>query len=130
MRVAMPAGMRVAALVLPPWIATFVFWALFAACIDAPDVDSEPIARVMIVWDPLACGAPHRVAVELEDSAGYKLSSSTPCNAGGLAIDAPHLGVYYGRIYAWEAGTAIRSIMPVRLFVEDTIVRWLVATPP
>ncbi len=122
--------MRIAALVVSPWLVTLLFWLVFAACIDTPMPDDPPIARVLVVWDPLACGEPHRVAVELEDHAGVKLSSSTPCDAGSLTIDTPHFGVYYGRVYAWEAGTSIRSITPVRLFVDDMVVRWLVATPP
>jgi hypothetical protein len=123
--------MRLATLVISPWIATVLYWFAFAACIDSPlDVDEPAIARVVVVWDPLACGEPHRVAVELEDHAGVKLSSSTPCNAGSLAIDAPHIGVYFGRIYAWEAGEDIRSITPVRLTVDEPVVRWLIATPP
>ncbi|HLL25824.1 MAG TPA: hypothetical protein VK427_26985 [Kofleriaceae bacterium] len=100
------------------------------ACIDAPTPDDPAIARVVVLWDPLACGDPHRVAVELEDHAGVRLSSSAPCSTGSIAIDTPHYGLYYGRIYAWEAGEAIRSITPVRLHVDEPVVRWLVATPP
>ncbi|MBA3502528.1 MAG: hypothetical protein M4D80_21660 [Myxococcota bacterium] len=125
--------MRTAAtLVLAPWIATALVWLVFSACmdIDSPMPDEPLIARVIVVWDPLACGDPHRVAVELEDQAGVKLSSSTPCNAGSLTIDARHFGVYYGRIYAWEAGEPIRSITTVRLFVDEPVMRWLIATPP
>ena len=123
--------MRRAAFVVSLRAATVLCWLAFAACIDAPiDPDDPPIARVVVVWDPLACGDPHRIAVELEDHAGVRLSSSTPCNAGSLAIDTPHFGVYYGRIYAWEAGKEIRSITPVRLVVDEPIVRWLIATPP
>ena len=122
--------MRIAVLVAPPWLATIVFWSAFAACIDAPESDDASVARVMVVWDPLACGAPHRVVVELEDYEGAKLSSSAPCNAGSIAIDTPHFGLYYGRIYAWELGPEIRSITPVRLFVDEAITRWVVNTPP
>lgn len=124
--------MRLAALVLSPWFATVLYWLCFTACIDAPmsEVDEPSIARVVVEWDPLACGPPHRVAVELEDHAGVKLAASTPCAAGSLAIDAPHFGLYYGRVYAWEAGEEIRSVVPVRLTVDAPIVRWLIATPP
>jgi hypothetical protein len=123
--------MRIAAtLILTPWIATALFWLAFTACIDSPMPDDPAIARVVVAWDPLACGAPHRIVVELEDQAGVKLSSSTPCNTGSLTVDAPHFGIYYGRIYAWEAGEDIRSITPVRLFVDEPVVRWLIATPP
>ena len=124
--------MRVLALILCPWLATILCWLTFSACIDAPlsDVDDPAIARVIVAWDPLACGDPHRVAVELEDQAGVMLSSSVPCNAGSITIDAPHFGVYYGRVYAWVAGEETRSITQVRLFVDEPIVRWLIATPP
>jgi hypothetical protein len=124
--------MRLATLVLTPWLASLLFWLSFTACIDSPlpDADEPAIARVVVVWDPLACGDPHRVAVELEDQAGIALSSSTRCDAGSLSIDTRHFGVYYGRIYAWEAGEEIRSITPVRLFVDEPVVRWLIATPP
>lgn len=124
--------MRLATYVLTPWIATVLFWFAFTACIDSPmsDVDDPAIARVIVVWDPLACGDPHRIAVELEDHAGIRRSSSTPCSAGSLTIDMPHLGVYYGRVYAWEAGEEIRSIVSVRLIVDEPVVRWFIATPP
>jgi len=124
--------MRFLGLVLSPLLASISFWCLFVACIDdAPfDPDPPPISRILVVWDPLACGEPHRVAVELEDHAGAKLSSSTACTTGSLTIDTPHYGLYYGRVYAWEAGEEIRSIMPVRLFVDEPVVRWWIATPP
>jgi hypothetical protein len=121
--------MRLAALIASPCLATLLFWLAFTACIDTPMPEEEPIARVVVAWDPLACSGSHRVAVELEDHAGVKKSSSAPCNAGGLTIDTDHFGLYYGRVYAWEAGES-RSVMPIRLFVDDTIVRWFVATPP
>jgi hypothetical protein len=120
----------VTTLVLTPWIATALFWLAFTACIDSPMPDDPPLARVIVAWDPLACGEPHRVAVELEDQDGIKLSSSTPCNAGSVTIDAQHFGLYYGRVYAWEAGEDIRSITPVRLLVDEPVMRWLIATPP
>lgn len=126
----MPGRMLRLAYVLPPSLATLAFWCLFTACIDTPESDPDPIARVVVVWDPLSCGDPHRIAVELEDVDGYKLSSSTPCNAGSLTIDTPHFGLYYGRVFAWEAGQDIRSITFVRLFVDEPVMRWLVATPP
>jgi hypothetical protein len=109
-----------------------LFWVVFTACIDAsPDLDDDPaISRVIVQWDPLACGPPHRIVVELENEEGLRRSASTPCNTGSLTIDAPHYGLYYGRIYAWEAGEDIRSIIPVRLVVDAAVVRWLIATPP
>lgn len=103
---------------------------VLTACIDAPvEAEVPPIARVIVHWDPLACGDPHRVAVELEDDAGARLSSSTACTTGSLVLDTAHYGLYYGRIYAWRAGEEIRAVTPVRLVIDEPIVRWLVATP-
>lgn len=121
--------MRLAILVAPPWLATALFWFTFVACLDGPLPDEAPIPRVIVSWDPLACGPPHRVVVELEDEAGVSLSGSTPCATGSLTLDAPHFGIYRGRIYAWVAGEAIRSVTTVRLAVDDIVVRWIVATP-
>jgi hypothetical protein len=114
-----------------PWLSSLVFWSLAIACVDAPLSASDivPFARVIITWDPAACTEPHRVVIELEDDAGAPLSSSAPCAIGGLAFDAPHFGIYRGRIYAWQAGEPIRSQMPVRLVVDEPIVRWIVSTP-
>jgi hypothetical protein len=126
--------MRLVALILSPWFASILFWLSFTACVDfdgpTSSVDAPYIARVVVEWDPLACGPPHRIAVELEDHAGAKLSASAPCNGGALMIDTPHFGFYYGRVYAWEAGSAIRSVTSIRLAVDEPIVRWLIATPP
>jgi hypothetical protein len=102
----------------------------FVACVDTPIPDGPPVARVIVSWDPLACGPPHRIAVELEDEAGVAISASTPCTQGSLSLDAPHFGIYRGRIYAWVAGEAIRSITSVRIAVDEAVVRWIVATPP
>ncbi|MDQ3363966.1 MAG: hypothetical protein M3680_00855 [Myxococcota bacterium] len=121
--------MRLLVLVAPPWIATALFWFTFIACVDTPIPENPPIARVIVSWDPLACGPPHRIVVELEDEAGVALSSSTPCSQGSLSLDTPHFGIYRGRIFAWVAGEAIRSITSVRLAVDEPIVRWIVATP-
>jgi hypothetical protein len=116
------------------WIATtfattLAFWTCFGACVDAPLPPGPPQAKIVAAWDPLACGEPHRVAVELEDDAGAPLSASAPCSIGGLTIDAPHFGVYRGRIYAWQLGEPERSSVDVHLVVDEPIVRWDVATP-
>ena len=55
--------------------------------------------------------------------------SSTSCNVGSLTLDAPHFGVYRGRIFAWELGIGERSAEDVDLVVDEPIVRWNVATP-
>jgi hypothetical protein len=109
--------------------ATLGFWTCFGACVDTPMPPSPPQARIVAIWDPLVCGAPHRVAVELEDEDGAKLAISTPCELGSLMLDAPHFGIYRGRIYAWVLGEPERSIEQVQLVVDEPIVRWNVSTP-
>ena len=115
--------------ILTTFAATFGFWTCFGACVDAPLPRSPPQAKVVAAWDPLVCGDPHRVVVELEDDDGVPLSVSAPCTLGGLTIDAPHFGVYRGRIYAWELGKPERSFASVHLIVDEPIVRWDVETP-
>ena len=114
-------------------LATVLFWATFstcvAGCVDAPLPDVEPQARIVAAWDPLLCGDPHRVVIELEDDAGAKLSRSVPCDAGGVTIDIVHWGVYRGRIYAWALGPEIRSVTYVRLDVDAPVIFWTIDTP-
>src|SRR5262245_44428255 len=110
-----------------PCIAPFALVTLvtLVACVDhPPSFEAPPSVRIVLSWDPRACGAPHRVAIELEDEAGVPLSSSAPCALGGLTVEAPHFGVYLGRLYAWEAERPIRSITPLRLYVDEPISRW------
>lgn len=113
-------------------LATLAFWTIFiatlSACLDTPLAPSPPAARIQASWDPLACGPPHRVAIELEDDGGAEVSSSAPCTLGGIALDLAHFGVYRGRVYAWEAGE-IRSVTPVRLDVDQPVLWWQVETP-
>jgi hypothetical protein len=99
------------------------------ACIDAPLPPGPAVARLVTAWDPLACGDPHRVVVELEDEDGAALSASVPCNLGGLTLDVPHFGSYRGRIYAWALAAPIRSITPIELSIDQPIVHWQVPTP-
>jgi len=108
------------------------FWCGFAACVDAPLPERPPVARVLTSWDPLACGDPHRVVLELEDDAGVRLSKSVPCEHASLLLDAPHFGIYRGRIYAWQQvdhAPEVRSVMDVRLTVDEPLVHWFVMTP-
>jgi len=121
--------MRLLMLIAPSVLVSIVLWAAFVACIDSPPAEGTRTARIVARWDPLACGTPHRVAIELADEEGSPISSSAPCTAGGLELEAPHHGVYQGRVYAWTAGQPIRSIMPARLVVDEAVVRWVVATP-
>lgn len=104
-----------------------------SGCVDSPVPDLEPQARLVVVWDSLACGEPHRVVIELEDERGVPLSRSVPCELGGMSIDVPHWGVYRGRLYAWElvptAEAEIRSVVSVRLEVDAPIVHWYVEAP-
>jgi hypothetical protein len=122
-----------AAWIVSTLVATLIFWTCFAACIagciDAPLPDVEPQSRIVASWDPLACGDPHRVVIELEDDDGRMLSRSVPCDAGGVTIDIPRFGVYWGRIYAWTFGPEIRSVLHVRIEVDAPVIFWAVDTP-
>ena len=122
-------GLELATWLVSTLAASAAFWLTFGACVDVPQPREVPQARVVASWDPLACGRPHRVVIELEDEAGAPLTLSAPCALGGLTIDAPHFGIYRGRIYAWELGEAIRSIVPVELAIDEPLIRWMVETP-
>lgn len=100
-----------------------------AGCLDAPLEPGPAAARLVVDWDPLACGEPHRVVVELADDGGAALSASVPCNLGGLTVDVAHLGVYRGRIYAWALAAPIRSVTALEVMIDAPIVSWPVATP-
>jgi hypothetical protein len=109
--------------------------AALAACVDLPagppggDDGAPAVARLIVAWDPLDCGAPHRVAVELADDDGVGVSASTPCSLGGLSVDVAHLGRYRGRIYAWASAAPLRSEAPIDVAIDQPIVRWTAATP-
>ena len=140
LRTASGGAARPASAVLAPfgwvtssWLAGVAFWLVFGACIDTPVPESPPIVRLVATWDPLACGEPHRVAIDLADDAGDIVSKSAPCALGSLAIDVPHAGEYRGQAYAWELGApADGSDRTVDLDVEVTapITRWQLATVP
>ena len=117
-------------LLCSPLCAAGFAWTVFAACLDAPVDRSPSLARLVVAWDPLACGAPHRVAIELSDDDGAAVSASTPCNLGALTVDVAHYGSYHGQIYAWALDAPMRSASPVELAIDQPIVRWEVATPP
>jgi hypothetical protein len=116
-------------LLCSPLFAAALLWTSFAACIDSPPGPGSAIARLVAAWDPLACGEPHRVAVELADDTGATVSASAPCNLGGLTLDVSHFGTYHGRIYAWAIDAPIRSVSPVDVMIEEPIVHLPVATP-
>jgi hypothetical protein len=117
-------------LLCSPLFAAAVAWTAFAACLDAPADPGPSVARLVVAWDPLACGEPHRIAIELADEAGAPISASTPCDLGGLAVDVSHFGSYHGRLYAWTLDAPARSITPIDLVIDQPITRWEVATPP
>src|SRR5262249_2180550 len=96
-----------------PWFAITLGGGGARGCLDVPPESSAATARLVTAWDPLACGDPHRVVVELEDDGGAKLSAGTPCNIGGLTLDVSHLGSYHGRVYAWALDAPIRSITSI-----------------
>ena len=114
---------------LAPIFAAAVFWTLFCACIaNVPD-EREPVSRLLTSWDPLACGEPHRVVLELEDESGNPVRSSTPCWLGGIAVDLPSWGFYTGRIYSWIPDGPIRSIHEMAFAVDQAVVRYELRTP-
>jgi len=102
---------------------------LLFGCVDTPMLPGSARAVIIASWDPLKCGDPHRVAIELADSDGVVISGSTNCAIGSLTLDAAHLGDYSGRVYAWQLGEGARSSQDVELFVDEAIVQWEVATP-
>lgn len=114
-------------------LATTVFWLCFgtcvSGCVDAPLPDLDPPARLVASWDPLACGDPHRVAIELEDEDGRQVSRSVPCEIGGVTLDLWRWGVYRGRVYAWTLGPDIRSVVHVRLEIDQPVIFWTLDTP-
>ncbi|HEV7553874.1 MAG TPA: hypothetical protein VGO00_00380 [Kofleriaceae bacterium] len=103
-------------------VATGVFWTLFAACVDQPVPPSPPQSRLVGTWDPLGCGDPHRIAVELEDDDGAPLSTSVPCDHGSFTLDIPHFGIYRGRVYAWTLGQANHTLVPLTISIDQPIV--------
>ena len=117
-------------LLCSPLAVAALAWTVFAACLDSPMGSSPSVARLVVAWDPLACGDPHRVAIELADETGAPLSASAPCNLGGMTVDVSHFGSYHGRLYAWAIDAPVRSVMPVELVIDQPITRWDVATPP
>lgn len=121
--------MRTVVCVVTPWLCGLAFWAVFGACVAGVPDPPEPAARLIASWDPLSCGVPHRVVVELEDEDGVPMSASAPCWLGGIAFDVPHWGIYSGRIYTWVQGAPIRSERHVNLAIDAPIVRWQVETP-
>jgi len=116
-------------LLCSPLIAAVLLWATLAACIDAPVELGPSLARLVVAWDPLACGEPHRVAVELDAEDGAQAAASAPCNLGGVTVDVSRFGTYQGRVYAWALDAAIRSIMPIDVRIDQAIVRIDVETP-
>jgi hypothetical protein len=117
------------ACVVSPVLAGALFWMLFGACVaDVPD-EPEPVSRLLLSWDPLACGEPHRVVLQLEDEAGDPIKSSTPCWLGGIAVDLPRWGWYTATIYAWAEGVPMRSSRTIALAIDAPVVRWQVLTP-
>ncbi len=113
-----------------PLVVAALAWMALAACIDTPPEPRMSAARLVVAWDPLACGDPHRLVVELQDDVGATISASTPCSLGTIAIDVAHFGSYRGRIYAWELGEPSRSVAPIELTIDQAIVRWEVMAPP
>jgi len=116
-------------LLCPPLVTGAFASAMLGACLDAPLEPGPAVARLVTSWDPLACGEPHRIVIELEDDDGVRVSASTPCTLGALTLDVSHFGSYRGQIYAWALAAPIRSVTPLELTIDEPIVHRLVATP-
>ncbi|MGE0546927.1 MAG: hypothetical protein AB7O24_04990 [Kofleriaceae bacterium] len=121
--------MRYIVLVVAPWLLGLGFWSAFACITSVPDPDDSPAVDLVVSWDPTACGSPHRVVVELEADSGAQIGTSTLCAIGQLALAIPEFGVYRGRVFSWQLGHPIRSIMPVTISLDTRLVRWEIATP-
>ena len=116
--------------VISPLIATAIFWTIFGACVGPPGDARPPLARLVVSWDPLACGDPHELELELvlDGGATAPRSASAPCEAGGLIFDAAQLGLYRGRIYSSRAEMPASS--SVAITIDAPLVRWEVAPTP
>jgi hypothetical protein len=101
-----------------------------SGCLDTPSPHASAVAALVTTWDPLICGDPHRVEVELTDLDGATVSASAPCDLGVVALDVSHLGNYTGRVYAWEIGEPVRSITPITVAIDQPVVHQRVNTPP
>ncbi|HET9620770.1 MAG TPA: hypothetical protein VFP84_05370 [Kofleriaceae bacterium] len=117
------------------WLSIFAFaFALglvSVGCLDAPPARDAALVALVTTWDPLACGDPHRVAVELVDAAGATSAASAPCAIGVVTLDVAHVGAYTGRVYAWAIGEPARSITPITVTIaHEGETRQHVATPP
>lgn len=112
-----------------PLFTSVLLWTTLCGCIDEPPAPSSAVARLVTAWDPLGCGDPHRVVVELEDDSGAKISASAPCSIGGLTLDVAHFGIYHGRIYAWAFDAPMRSVTLVDVTIDEPIVHWQVSVP-
>lgn len=152
MRHAKRGGMRsLLVLLCSPLVVAALAWTLFAACIDAPPEPRLSLARLVVAWDPLACGDPHRLVVELRDDAGAVVSASTPCSLGTLAVDIAHFGSYRGRLSAWTLDPPARPSAPteevtieaaieatieatievtIEVTMDQPVVHWDVMVPP
>lgn len=104
---------------------------VLAGCLSTvPDDDEPPASRVIVQWNPLECGEPHRVVLELEHEDGTDASSSVPCILGSLTLELGQWGIYFGRFYGWEAGVPIRGVEAVTLTVDAPVIHWQLTEPP
>lgn len=106
----------------------------FVGCLTSPPEGEvpEPVARIVAMWDPLMCGGPHRIAVELEAESGARYSKSAPCQVASVTIDVDHWGFFFARAYSWIAGEPRREENDIAsaLSIDAPIVYWQVSVPP
>lgn len=115
-------------------LGSLVVWLflLFGACVDQPLPPDPPAARLVVSWDPLSCGPPHRVALDLVDDGGDEVSKSAPCEIGSLSVDMPALGAFHGKVYAWAPDTPPddSAAMDLSLDVSPPVTAWELEAVP
>jgi hypothetical protein len=115
------------------WTATSIAVVECCGCIDLP-MTTAPPPRIEVIasWDVRQCRAPQRIAVELVNDAGARVSRAAPCASGAMTLDVPELGAYRGRVYAWQLGSAAGSAAgdAVELDVDASVTRWDIARVP
>jgi hypothetical protein len=111
-----------------------IYALLPVGCLASPPEGEtpEPVARIVAMWNPLACADPLRVVVELEAESGARYSRSAPCAVGTVTVDVDHWGFFFARAYSWVAGVPRREENDIAstLAIDAPIVYWQVSVPP
>jgi hypothetical protein len=104
------------------------------ACVDLPMTTAAPPELQLVArWDVRQCRMPHRIAIDLTDDAGDRVSHAAPCATGTMTLQVPELGIYHGHISSWELGSAVGSgeqVDAVEVDVDASVTRWDIARVP